>query len=180
MDLHHGNDSFLFIDKSNIAVYCDGLGIVGTEVIPSGIPLPEGIKFTDNIIIFKSTGSSIDYLLYYTSNNDNYYYNYNMGETLYCKTSSGTNIPFDCYVYDSTNKIFSFSSTATSFKRTWYGNVLFSYKDFYVTSPQEYWACGCGDFFKFYYTYKNFPYITNTAENLAEGSSDVLVLPRRF
>lgn len=172
-----GNNDFIFIDKKNVAIYCAGLGIVGNNVISSGISLPNGINFTDNICIFKSSDS---YALFYTPNENNYFYDYNMTSILYCKTSAGSKISFDCYIYDSTNNTFSYSNSSSSFKDIWYKNVLFSYKDIAYGSGSDYLSCGCGDFFNFYYKYKYFPSITNTASNLAAGLDTVLILPGEF
>lgn len=167
-----GQSSYVYVDKSNIAIYCSGLGILGTEVISSGVPLPNNLKFTDNIIIHKN-GNSI--YLGHASNINSYFRDIN---AVYCENASGSRITFDIYNYDSSAKEFVFSVNSNCIGG--YPNILYNYQNFHSKVDNTTALNGVFDFFQFYYDYKNFPYIANTAEDLAEGTSNVLVLPRRF
>lgn len=173
-----GNNLNILVSKKNVALYCSGLGIVGTDVISSGISLPNDIKFTDNFTI------SGNYL-FYSPNSGNFctYMSNTGGFQFYTSTPSLTN--FDIYKYNSTSKTFEFERSGNGCS-SGTSNIAFSHnkvRKYYYDDGTKYlwWNYAAGNFFDFYYLYQNFPYITNTAEDLAKGgSSCILILPGDF
>lgn len=138
-------NSYINVNKSNIACYISGLGIVGTDVISTGIPLPDDIKLTDNIGIFKSG----NYYLVYTDNKDNYFVNKFSDNSNYCCTATGTQVDFIYYIYDSDTNTFTNKSYVTSFKTSSWGySYLYLYnKKVYIPNGDETVQYGVHDFF---------------------------------
>lgn len=104
-----GNNNYVYVDRCNISLYCDGIGIVGTECLSSGVPLPSGITFKDNISII-SKGSKGTYLLY-SSNSNNYLWNNNT--YFHFLTSSGSKDNFSYYKYNSATNTFDYVADGT-------------------------------------------------------------------
>lgn len=173
--------SYLPVKKSNIALYSSALGIIGTEVISSGIPLPEGIKFTDNITIF-SCDSTPYYYLFYSSNKENKFFEHYSCEYKMIDTSHAI-VYFDYYKYNSSSKEFEYIGNVNKVTAKYNYNfkILYSYNSIVKKTSFTEYNYSYGDFFQFYYDYKNFPYIANTAEDLANGSSsNIVIFPGDF
>lgn len=157
--------SYLSIKKSNVCLYCSDLGIIGTEVINSGIPLPGGIKFTDNITVFCSGKDDVkNYYIYYSSNKNNKFYTGTSNTEMKMVDTVSNGVYFDCYKYNSSLKIFEYYGNIKSLSYSYNYNfkILYSYNSVILKKSNNY-NYSYGDFFQFYYDYKNFPYIANTA-----------------
>lgn len=174
---------FLHVKKSNIVLYSSYLGIIGTEVISSGIPLPGGIKFTDNITIFRTNKKSDpSYYLVYSNNKKNKFFTAYDYDYRFVDPSHSASY-FDYYKYDSSLKEFVYISNSNYFRADASDvfEVLYSYNSILKTNSYTEYNYSCSDYFQFYYDYKNFPYIANTAEDLANGSSsNIVIFPGDF
>lgn len=139
-------NSYINVNKNNIACYIEGLGIVGTDVISSGIPLPDDIKLTDNIGIFNCR----DFYLVYTDNKENYFVNKFSDQSNYCCTSAGTQVYFTYYIYDSDTRTFTNKAYVKSFTTSSWGySYLYLYnKKVYIPNGAEATQHGVGDFFQ--------------------------------
>lgn len=180
-----GNSEYFFIDKSNI--YCYGKnyyvtnGLIGNESF-CDILLPDGITFKDNILIFNNEGT----LYLCITNSDNNYFKFTIDSSaykrfyLYCYSPSGSKSAFSVYKCEkSSNELVLSDNNATSLYCSFahYSNCYYSTFDFY---QNDYLMSGFNDFFDFYYEYKYFPTIYNTANNLAAGLDTVLITPGEF
>lgn len=173
----------MHVKKSNIVLYSSYLGIIGTEVISSGIPLPGGIKFTDNITIFRTNKKSDpSYYLVYSNNKKNKFFTAYDYDYRFVDPSHSASY-FDYYKYDSSLKEFVYISNSNYFRADASDvfEVLYSYNSILKTNSYTEYNYSCSDYFQFYYDYKNFPYIANTAEDLANGSSsNIVIFPGDF
>lgn len=133
----HGNEGFFIVKKSNISLYVTGLGIVGTDVISSGIPLPDGISLTDNICIIKYSNA---YWLNVSKNLDNYF---KLTDTnYYCKTSSGSNAYYSFYSYDSGTSTFKYYDDRNkgNIQNLNNASIVYSYNDVVINDTTYYYA----------------------------------------
>lgn len=180
-----GVDGFNFIDKSNILIYASGFGILGNDILSSGVPLPDDIKFTDNIIIFKHTVSADDnsgiYLFHSSNMNDKF--RTTNGVDFSCITSTGSEAYFDIYQYSDVTNTFVFKANSYTLNTgvNTSSNYFYSTNDYY-NKNNTLLSYASGDFFDFYYEDEEylFPYIADTDEVLAnlDDIEDILIFPR--
>lgn len=175
-DLAVGNTDYIYKSKFNIVQYDSGIGVIGTDIISSGVPLPDDIKLTDNITIFNTYNN---FYVAYSSNKDNIFttnrYQYFM------KSPSGTNTNYTVYRYDkSSNKFVVDSENITIFAGS-SGGYYFIYSYNNISKDGTLLNYGCGDFFQFYYESNTyiFPYIADTDEVLSnlDNVEDILLFP---
>lgn len=128
------NTNYIYKSKYNVVQYCNGIGVIGTEIISSGVPLPEGIKLTDNIVIFSSNNV---YYLGYTPNMANHFRDLT---SCYCISASGSQINFDYYTYNSSTRSFDFVANARNCGSLKGCTLLYSSNDF-LTRDDPYARC---------------------------------------
>lgn len=159
-----GNVNYINKSNFNVVLYAEHYGIIGNNIISSGIPLPEGIKLTDNIFIF-SRGSYQTMFLLHSSSADSYFSD--TGSRVYCYSPSGTSLSFNKYTYDSSSKTFTSNGSVSNQYYNGSGKLYhYSFNDIVVSSSN--YSLGSGDYFEFYNNEEYvFPYIGDTDEVLA-------------
>ena len=135
------NSNYIYKTRNNIVLYVKSIGIIGNDVISSGVPLPEGIKFTDNIAIIHTYDRT---RIYYTDNPENNF-QISGSYSLSCKTASGSNASFKHYTYDTSSLSFG-GATETSHVNTDANPACYYSTNNSIIVGKEGYACG--DFFR--------------------------------
>lgn len=97
------NTNYIYKFKSNVVLYTEYFGIIGNDVISSGIPLPEGIEFTDNIALVHRGSRTPFFLCYSDDSNNTFYIN---GSYIRCKSPTGSDTTFTFWTYDTNSNTF--------------------------------------------------------------------------
>lgn len=174
-----GNETYEAIYKSNIALYSSKLGIIGRNVLSSGVALPDNIKLTDNITIFKHSlyDNTGIYLLHSLNIGDKF----KLGTEFTCLTSSGSNAYFDVYLYNSSTNTFEFKRNTNNFNTGLAVGNEYYYSTNDIYSGDNLLQYSSDNFFNFYYENNEyiFPYIADTDEVLSnlDEIEDIIVFP---
>lgn len=165
-----GNTGYIYKSKFNILLYCNGV-IVGNEILSSGASLPEGIKLTDNISIWKGNNGSL--VLCKTDLGNMFYET----QSIWCNNSSSVKVAYDYYTYNSSSNAFVYTGNTTCVNASKPYTVMYSTNNISRSYNYPY---GSTDFFSFYYNEDYvFPYIADVdavLENL-DDIEKILIFP---
>lgn len=172
-----GNTDYIIVKKSNIALYVSGLGIIGTDVISDGIPLPDGLKLTDNIAIFEdNTVSTPSYWLLKSDNINNYFEFSNL--KVHCKTEASSNAYYSFYRLEYGSFVFYDNRLETSISSGSH-KFVYSFNDVEIDGTMKDYAHK--NFFDMEYEEGEyiFPYIADTDEVLSnlDNTEKILIFP---
>jgi len=175
--LPHSNTDYIIVKKSNIALYVSGLGIIGTDVISDGIPLPNGLKLTDNIAIFENnTASTPSYWLLKSDNINNYFEFSNL--KVHCKTEASSNAYYSFYRLEYGSFVFYDNRLETSISSGSH-KFVYSFNDVEIDGTMKDYAHK--NFFDMEYEEGEyiFPYIADTDEVLSnlDNTEKILIFP---
>ena len=136
------NSNYIYKSKNNVAVYAQYVGIIGNDVISTGIPMPEGVKITDNIIIIDTYDKV---RIFYTDNPANHF-EVSSSYSLGCFTSDNTRVPYKIYLLDKNALIFNYSGESSSTNTEANPGIIYSSKNSIIKGQEGY---ASGDFFHY-------------------------------
>ncbi len=170
------------IDKNYVFIGGTGLIYPGLSSTSNHLvtSLPTGINWGDNFLIGIDGGSLYlfafnkldDYVLTCNTSNNYVYYRPSYDSSDY--------LSFSSYTYDYDNSVWTLGNNISSTKPCVYSLLIYYNQDILNSSDGSVLFESPSNIFKGLYEYNSFPYILNSAEDLAKGNDDIIIMPGDF